>query len=292
MRSLTNSHSRATVNLPGGMTIIKVEKREDPFARIDNRTLQDKRLSWKATGLLAYLLSLPPDWHITLQHLCNAKSDGLHATQSALKELERHAHAKFERPRDRRGLFTGSVWRIFERPFTDKQVFPLSENPIPGKTRLSGKSDSQKNPIPGKIRFSGKSATTNDTDNTNKTQSTKEVSGNAMASSSLAPRVEQSSSFFLEKSESLSPVENKLRKVFYKWCDSVGGKPTEKGFQTWKRSQAEKDKGYMLNGKFFTSKKANELALKDNSLLDKFKPAVRHGGTIELIAARKNQAPQ
>jgi hypothetical protein len=267
MRSLTNSGRRATANRPDGMTIIKVEKRKDPFARIDNKTLQDKRLSWKATGLLAYLLSLPPDWHITLQHLCNAKSDGLHATQSALKELERHAHAKFERPKDRRGLFTGSVWRVSERPFTDKQVFPLSENPIPRK-----------------IRFSGKSATTNDTDNTNKTQSTKEVSGNAMAGSSLALRVEQSSSSFVEESESLSPVENKLRKVFDQWCHSQAGEPTEKGFETWKASQAEKDKGYVLNGKFFTRRKANELAKKDPNLALKFNPAIRRGNKIELIA--------
>src|SRR5437762_9191503 len=119
MHSLTNSGRRATADPPDCMTIIKVEKRDDPFARIDNKTLQEKRLSWKATGLLSYLLSLPKDWHITLQHLCNAKTDGLYATQSALRELQRYGYAKFERTKNRRGLFTGSVWRIFERPFTD-----------------------------------------------------------------------------------------------------------------------------------------------------------------------------
>ena len=166
MPSLTSSDQYASANLP--VTIIKIEKRADPYARIDNRTLRDGRLSWKATGLLAYLLSLPKDWHITLQHLCNAKADRLHATQSALKELERHAYANFERPRNRRGLFIGSVWRIFERPFTDKQVFPLSEDP-----------GSRKNPISTKIRFSEKSAATNEIDpsnsGTNKRASTKQL---------------------------------------------------------------------------------------------------------------------
>ena len=255
------------------MTIIKVEKREDPFARIDNKTLQDKRLSWKATGLLSYLLSLPKDWRIVLQHLCYAKADRLYATQSALRELQRYGYAKFERTKNNRGLFTGSVWRIFERPFTDKQVFPLSENPIPGK-----------------IRFSGKSATTNDTDNTNKTQSTKEVSGNAMANSSRAPRVEQPSFSFVEASVSLSPGENGKRQEFAKWCRAQGGKPTEKGYQTWKRNQAEKDKGYVLNRKFFTSKKANELAKKDPSLALKFKRAIRRGDKFEIIESGINPA--
>jgi hypothetical protein len=141
VNSLTNTTGHASEK-PHRETIIKIEKRADPYARIDNKTLRDERLSWKATGLLAYLLSLPPDWHITLQHLCNAKSNGLHATQSALKELERQAYAKFERPRDSRGLFTESVWRVFERPFTDKQVFPLSEN-----------RDSRKNPALGEIGY-------------------------------------------------------------------------------------------------------------------------------------------
>jgi hypothetical protein len=267
MHSLTNSGRRATANLPDGMTIIKVEKREDPFARIDNKTLQDKRLSWKATGLLSYLLSLPKDWRIVLQHLCYAKADRLYATQSALRELQRYGYAKFERTKNNRGLFTGSVWRIFERPFTDKQVFPLSENPIPGK-----------------IRFSGKSATTNDTDNTNKTQSTKEVSGNAMASRSLAPRVEQSSSFFLEELVSLSPRENEERKEFAQWCRSEkSGEPTETGFETWKKSQAEKNDGYVLNGKFLSRKKANAHGQKNPELICKFKRAIRRGNKVELV---------
>jgi len=206
MRSLTNSGRQATVYLARGMTIFKIEKRKDPFARIDNRTLRDERLSWKATGLLACLLSLPPDWHITLQHLCNAKSDGLHATQSALKELERYAYAKFERPRDRCGRFGGSVWRIFERPFADKQVFPLS-----------GNSDGRKNPASGKIRFSEKSATTNEIASnlsTNKRTSTK----------LLAPDGERN--LLVQLSDILGPAE--MKKNGGMWRGRIRGGPSER----------------------------------------------------------------
>src|SRR5204863_280673 len=125
MPGLTSSDQDASANLP--VTIIKIEKRADPYARIDNRTLRDGRLSWKATGLLAYLLSLPKDWHITLQHLCNAKADRLHATQSALKELERHAlrhtieHYKLRTPDQRRGIRDVPVW------FTDRYMRNLLE---------------------------------------------------------------------------------------------------------------------------------------------------------------------
>jgi hypothetical protein len=68
---------------------------------------------------------LPQDWHINLAHLCTVKTDGLYAVQSALDELKRYSYAKFERPRDRRGRFGGSVWLVFERPFTG--------NPVSGK---------------------------------------------------------------------------------------------------------------------------------------------------------------
>jgi hypothetical protein len=193
------------------MTIIKVEKREDPFARIDNRTLQDKRLSWKATGLLAYLLSLPRDWHIILQHLCKAKSDGLHATQSALKELERHGHAKFERPKDGRGLFMGSIWRVFERPITDKQVFPLSDNPVLGRIRFPGKSDLRENPT------TGKSATTNEiasNSSTNKRTSTK----------LLAPDGERN--LLVQLSDILGPAE--MKKNGGMWRGRIRGGPSER----------------------------------------------------------------
>jgi hypothetical protein len=256
--------------------IIKIEKRADPYARIDNKTINDRRLSLKARGLLVYLLSKPPRWHVVFEVLVSEFPDGRYAIRTALNELQKYGYAKLVRPRNDRGRITGSVWMIYERPTTEMPVFPLSV-----------KSDSRKNPVTGEVRLPEKSAPINDIDIcTNKRERIKGLTADDKAmgnSSAREQRAEDLSFSFVEESESLSPVENKLRKEFDEWCDSVGGKPTEKGFQTWKKSQAEKDKGYLLNNKFFTTKKANELALKDHSLLDKFKPAIRRGNKIELV---------
>lgn len=39
------------------MSIVRINKRDNPYVQIDHRVLEDTRLSWKAKGLLAYLLS-------------------------------------------------------------------------------------------------------------------------------------------------------------------------------------------------------------------------------------------
>jgi hypothetical protein len=44
-------------------------------------------MSWKATGLYAYLCSLPGDWEINVEDLKNRKTDGRDSTRAALNEL-------------------------------------------------------------------------------------------------------------------------------------------------------------------------------------------------------------
>jgi len=187
MHSLTSTAGEASRNL--GVTIIKIEKRSDSYARIDNRTLRDEHLSLKATGLLAVLLSLPPHWKVNVRHLAQMKADGLHAVQTGLDELERYSYAKYERLKDSRGRFCSSVWRIFERPFTGKAVFPCPENPGPGE-----------------IRFPEKSAPINDRDIcTNKRERIKKLTADGKASTSSAweHRAKELSCPFVKKSASL-----------------------------------------------------------------------------------------
>ena len=40
------------------------QERERNYTVMDNTFLKDKRLSWKAKGLFAYILSLPSNWKI------------------------------------------------------------------------------------------------------------------------------------------------------------------------------------------------------------------------------------
>ena len=68
------------------MSTIRVKKDKD-YTVINNTGLKDKRLSWGAKGLLAYLISLPNDWKIIVEHLKTVSKDGRDSVNSKIKEL-------------------------------------------------------------------------------------------------------------------------------------------------------------------------------------------------------------
>ncbi len=84
---------------------------------------------------------------------------------------------------------------------------------------------------------------------------------------------------------------------FADWCatqrDRYGnpGKPTEAGFWKWLCGQKPQwrntpqpapaeQKGYLLNGKFYTEEQADQLGRADTDLLVKFQPAVKRNGRV------------
>lgn len=77
--------------------IIRVEKnRLNPYVMINKELLENTNLSWKAKGLLAYLLSKPDNWQVQVRNLMNQSSDGEKSVRSGLKELEKfHYLQKF-----------------------------------------------------------------------------------------------------------------------------------------------------------------------------------------------------
>ena len=66
--------------------IIRAEKNRN-YTVINNTILNDERLSWKARGLAAYLLTKPDNWQINREHLTGQGPDGISSVRSALKEL-------------------------------------------------------------------------------------------------------------------------------------------------------------------------------------------------------------
>lgn len=92
---------------------------------MDKTSLQDKRLSWKAKGLHAYMLSLPNDWKFYDVELEKHAKDGKDSLKTALKELKQFGYMKRERRRNEEGKFDWETL-IFEQPYTEK---PLVENP-------------------------------------------------------------------------------------------------------------------------------------------------------------------
>jgi len=60
----------------------------DPFTRISNTALRDARLSFKARGLLAYLLSHADGFNLSVHALRSVTTDGRDAINTAIHELE------------------------------------------------------------------------------------------------------------------------------------------------------------------------------------------------------------
>lgn len=109
--------------------IVKIDKTDTTFVQIDNRALRDKRLSWKAKGVLAYLLSNATSWEVFLSDLVNQSTDGMAAVRSALEELKQHGYADCVQPVGEDGKFEKTQWTIREEP---RGGFPHTEKPQAG----------------------------------------------------------------------------------------------------------------------------------------------------------------
>ena len=68
--------------------VIRVQKRPNNFVMIDKTFLEDERLSFKAKGILAYLLSKPDNWKVIVGNLVKFSKDGKSAVYAGLKELK------------------------------------------------------------------------------------------------------------------------------------------------------------------------------------------------------------
>lgn len=111
---------------------------DNNYTVLQNSLLRDTRLSWKARGILAYLLSQPPGWHCWIDHLVNSAPEGRDAVRTGLAELERHGYLRRWRTQDTRGHWT---WHstVYDTPVDNpvgdpvdncdpKSDYPTSEN--------------------------------------------------------------------------------------------------------------------------------------------------------------------
>lgn len=108
-------------------TIFRTMKNEDnPFVMIDRRPIENPDLSWKAKGILTYLLSRPDNWIVRLGDLVKRSPDGVYAIRGAINELKNAGHVYTKEIRDEQGKFVRYELEVYELPFTSK---PLIKNP-------------------------------------------------------------------------------------------------------------------------------------------------------------------
>ena len=95
--------------------IIRTPNR-DKFTIISNVPLNDERLSWKARGLLAYLLSKPDSWAVVVADLVKRSPDGRASVLTGLVELEKLGYIKRSSKRGDAWRFDGIDAEVFEEP--------------------------------------------------------------------------------------------------------------------------------------------------------------------------------
>lgn len=136
-------------------TVSRTEKsKRSRFARIDNAVLQDERLSFRARGVLAFVLSKPDGWQHSGDSIAAAgAAEGRDAIRAALQELRTHGYATLHKARDGRGHVV-QYWTFRESPAPGFQA-PVTPSPetdfqAPADSRTGDGFAGAGNPGPGK----------------------------------------------------------------------------------------------------------------------------------------------
>jgi len=96
--------------------------------------LNDDSLSWKAKGILSYLLSKPDDWQIFIEHLKTQSTDGRDSTRTGIHELINAGYVSKQDRRNEVGQIVGVEYIVRENP-VKRDDEPITENPKPVKAK-------------------------------------------------------------------------------------------------------------------------------------------------------------
>lgn len=110
------------------MGIFRVKK-DNNYSVINNTGLKDKRLSWKAKGIFAYILTLPDDWVFYREELSQHAKDGINSLRAGMQELKEYGYIKRFPIKDAKNKIVRWETIIYEIPLDD---FPPVENPLVG----------------------------------------------------------------------------------------------------------------------------------------------------------------
>ncbi len=101
------------------------------YTTINNTGLRDERLSWKAKGILAYILSLPDDWVFYMEEISTHAKDGIDSLRVGMKELKKYGYVRRFPVKNEKGKITNWETIIYEVPQVENpQVeVPFVENP-------------------------------------------------------------------------------------------------------------------------------------------------------------------
>ena len=112
--------------------IIRIQKKRNSFFMLDKGFLEDTRLSYKAKGILAYLLCKPDNWRVVVSDIVKRSKDGEDSVYAGLKELKTLGYYVKEPIRNDKGVITQWDSVIYEDPtesLENRSVYPLRDYP-------------------------------------------------------------------------------------------------------------------------------------------------------------------
>lgn len=120
--------------------MFRIHKNKDnPYVMINKNTTDDRKISWKARGILCYLLGLPDDWQIYETELVkHSEPDGISSLRSGIKELMKKGYIERVKLRNEKGQFVGYEYSVYEVP----TVFRKTED---GKAKIGKSNTTNKN---------------------------------------------------------------------------------------------------------------------------------------------------
>lgn len=109
-------------------TVFRVQKNAN-YTTMSNYHLKDRRLSYKAKGLLSVILSLPDEWDYSLKGLSYISNDGIDSVRSTVNELEKFGYiSRGAQTRDERGRMSAGEYFVYENPEQNPHFKSEKEN--------------------------------------------------------------------------------------------------------------------------------------------------------------------
>lgn len=112
------------------MATFRVNKSKN-YTTINNTGLRDERLSWKAKGILAYILSLPDDWVFYMEEIATHAKDKISSLYSGMKELKKYGYVKRFPVKDEKGKIIKWETIVYEVPQDENPHVEIPQMDIP-----------------------------------------------------------------------------------------------------------------------------------------------------------------
>jgi len=109
-------------------TIIRAPRRRR-FVVVDQKVVDDERLTLAARGLLVMLLSRPDDWRIRISDLRKRCHVGRDAVYKLLRELRKLGYVRYVPNRTASGSLAGGTYYVHEIPAETEDLPPLPDLP-------------------------------------------------------------------------------------------------------------------------------------------------------------------